>query len=74
MDLYIHIPIRLHGVVLNLLSTGTIPFTYLLPMNQLTLTPHTHWIKAPFSPNLFIGDVNYVLSTVYSRPETDDRV
>jgi hypothetical protein len=28
MDLYIHSPIRLHGVVLNYLSTGTtLPFT-----------------------------------------------
>jgi hypothetical protein len=30
VDLYIHSPIRLHGVVLNYLSTGaTLPFTYL---------------------------------------------
>jgi hypothetical protein len=32
MDLYIHSPIRLHGIVLNTLSTGTI-----LPIPYLTL-------------------------------------
>jgi hypothetical protein len=32
MDLYIHSPIRLHGVVLNYLSTGT---TLLLPLPYL---------------------------------------
>jgi hypothetical protein len=36
VDLYIHFPIRLHGVVLNLLSTRkNLPFTYLLEYNAV---------------------------------------
>jgi hypothetical protein len=54
MDLYIHSPIRLHGVVLNQLSTGVIlPFTLLYTSEDRILQnvyasrfPHVcpHWI------------------------------
>jgi hypothetical protein len=35
VDLYIHSPIRLHGVMINLLSTGTtLPFLLVGPLYQ----------------------------------------
>jgi hypothetical protein len=38
MDLYIHSPIRLHGVVLNKLSTGTtLPFTFYIMEYTLSI-------------------------------------
>jgi hypothetical protein len=38
VDLYIHFPIRPHGVVLNSLSTGTtLPFTFSLAMSVTQL-------------------------------------
>jgi hypothetical protein len=39
MDLYIHSPIRLHGVMLNYLSTGTtLPYLYLTHAGSLAST------------------------------------
>jgi hypothetical protein len=55
VNLYVHCPIRLHGVVLNLLSTGTLPF-FTLPIlfslgsNQPLTEMTTRRVRVTTSP------------------------
>jgi hypothetical protein len=61
VDLYIHSPLRLHGVVLNYLSTGT------------TL-PFTHWIGGWVGPRAGLDAVEkreiLLLSGIQPRPSS----
>jgi hypothetical protein len=55
VDLYIHSPIRLHGVMLNWLSTGTtLPYLYLF------------FFKGPITGLLFI--LPYILCLLLDQP------
>jgi vacuolar-type H+-ATPase subunit I/STV1 len=56
VDLYIHSPIRLHGVVLNYLSTGTIvplPVYILIVSSHLCIVLENGLHLAEFSTSIF---------------------
>jgi hypothetical protein len=54
VDLYVHFPIRLHGVVLNQLSTGSI-----LPLSVGLLLMLTQGVENVDSVRIQASDLNY---------------
>jgi hypothetical protein len=45
VELYLHSPIRIHGVVLKELSREKLYFTYSCSFSGLTATCQPHWIN-----------------------------